>query len=131
MSWVEPPQLWARIAHFLRHTRSRVRLGALLSGPWEDKGIAQGRVLSPLVLGLLIDGLAHAVHDSVPGCLQIVIGSSVARSTQTILSWQPNVNWICRPLWMQFQYVATDSCLSSAWAREICSDGLWTRKERP
>ena len=37
-----------------------------MSEPWEDKGIAQGRVLSPLLFGLLIDGLAHAVHESVP-----------------------------------------------------------------
>ena len=60
-------QLWALIAQFLRHTQSQVRLGALLSEPWEDPGIAQGGVLSPLLFDLLIDGFAHAVHESAPG----------------------------------------------------------------
>ena len=41
-------QLWGLIAHFLRRTQSQVQFGALLSEPWEVRGTAQGRVLSPL-----------------------------------------------------------------------------------
>ena len=56
-------QFWGLIAHFLRQAQFQVRLGALLSEAWEDRDIAQGRVLSPLLFDLLIDGLAHAVRE--------------------------------------------------------------------
>ena len=60
-------RLWGFSAHVLRHTQSQVRLGALLSVPWEDRGVAQGRLLSPLLFDLPIDGLTRAVHESAPG----------------------------------------------------------------
>ena len=48
-------------AHFLCHTQSQVQLGALLSEPWDDRDIAQDRVLSPL---LLIFSLTHSPMQS-------------------------------------------------------------------
>ena len=60
-------RMWKLIANFLRQTRSQVRLGTDLSEPWDDSGIAQGRVLSPLLFNLLIDGLAVALHRASPG----------------------------------------------------------------
>ena len=38
-------QMWHLMCHFLRDTRSQVRVGARLSAPWQDSGIAQGKVL--------------------------------------------------------------------------------------
>ena len=60
-------RMWALIAHFVHGTFSQVRSGADLSEPWQDTGIAQGRVLSPLLFNILVDGLARAVHDACPG----------------------------------------------------------------
>ena len=57
----------ALIAHFVHGTFSQVRIGSDLSEPWQDSGIAQGRVLSPLLFNILVDGLARAVHDACPG----------------------------------------------------------------
>ena len=57
------------ISNFLRLTVSQVRLVGDLSEPWPDSGIAQGRVLSPLLFNLLVDGLAVANHHALPGVL--------------------------------------------------------------
>ena len=46
---------------------SQVSSGSDLSEPWQDSGIAQGRVLSPFHFNILVDGLARAVHDACPG----------------------------------------------------------------
>ena len=70
--------LWRLISNFLRHTVSQVRLGGDLSEPWPDSGIAQGRVLSPLLFNLLVDGLAVAVHHASPG---VLLPGSVDRFT--------------------------------------------------
>ena len=59
--------MWALIAHFVHGTLSQVRCGSDLSEPWQDSGIAQGRVLSPLLFNILVDGLARAVHVACPG----------------------------------------------------------------
>ena len=45
----------------------KFELGASLSAPWQDSGIAQGRVLSPLLFNLLIDTLASDVRQLAPG----------------------------------------------------------------
>ena len=42
-------------------------VGSSLSHPWFDSRIAQGRVLSPLLFNLLVNGLAAAVRRSAPG----------------------------------------------------------------
>ena len=47
--------------------QSQVRVGSSLSEPWFDSGIAQGRVLYPLLFNLLVNGLAAAVRRSAPG----------------------------------------------------------------
>ena len=60
-------RMWSLISACVHHTWSQVRVGAELSDPWQDVGIAQGRVLSPLLFNLLVDGLACAVHDAAPG----------------------------------------------------------------
>ena len=60
-------RMWALIAHFVHGTFSQVRSGSDLSEPWQDSGIAQGRVLSPLLFNILVDGLARAVHVACPG----------------------------------------------------------------
>ena len=60
-------QMWKLMSHFLRGTQSQVRVGSSLSEPWFDSGIAQGRVLSPLLFNLLVNGLAAAVRRSAPG----------------------------------------------------------------
>ena len=60
-------QMWKLMSQFLRGTQSQVRVGSSLSHPWFDSGIAQGRVLSPLLFNLLVNGLAAAVRRSAPG----------------------------------------------------------------
>ena len=55
------------MSQFLRGTQSQVRVGSSLSHPWFDSGIAQGRVLSPLLFNLLVNGLVAAVRRSAPG----------------------------------------------------------------
>ena len=59
--------VWNLLSNFLRHTVSQVRLGNELSDQWVDSGIAQGRVLSPLLFNLLVDGLATEVQLASPG----------------------------------------------------------------
>ena len=61
--------VWKLLSNFLRHTVSQVRLGNELSDQWLDSGIAQGRVLSPLLFDLLVDGLAAEVQLASPGVL--------------------------------------------------------------
>ena len=55
------------MSQFLRGTQSQVRVGSSLSHPWFDSGIAQGRVFSPLLFNLLVNGLAAAVRRSALG----------------------------------------------------------------
>ena len=55
-------QMWKLVSQFLHGTQSQVRVGSSLSHPWFDSGIAQGRVLSPLLFNLLVNGLAAAVR---------------------------------------------------------------------
>ena len=47
--------------------KSQIRVGASLSAPWQDSGIAQGRVFYPLLFYLLIDTLASDVRQLAPG----------------------------------------------------------------
>ena len=65
MRWGRQGRCWHLMCHFLRDTQSQVRVGASLSPPWQDSGIAQGRVLSPLLFNLLIDTLASDVRPGV------------------------------------------------------------------
>ena len=44
-----------------------VRLGDSASQPWVDSGVAQGRVLSPLLFNLLVDSLATSLRAAVAG----------------------------------------------------------------
>ena len=53
-------QMWRLMCHFLHG-------GSSLSVPWQDSGIAQGRVRSPLIFNLLVDTLASDVHRLAPG----------------------------------------------------------------
>ena len=55
------------MCHFLRGTESKGRVGASLSAPWSDTGIAQKRVLSHLLFFLLVDNLATNVRQFAPG----------------------------------------------------------------
>ena len=57
-------RLWHLLANFLCGTMSQVRLGGSVSSPWVDSGIAQGRVLSPLLFNLLIDSLAVTLRSA-------------------------------------------------------------------
>ena len=50
--------MWRTIANFLCGTLSQVRVRGDVSPPWVDTGIAQGRVLSPLLFNLLVNSLA-------------------------------------------------------------------------
>ena len=59
--------LWHLLANFLCGTLSQVRLGGSVSSPWVDSGIAQGRILSPLLFNLLIDSLAVTLRSAIPG----------------------------------------------------------------
>ena len=66
--------LWRLISNLLRCTVFQVRLGGEFSEPWPDSGIAQGRILSPLLFNLLVDGFAVATHHAsprvlLPGCV--------------------------------------------------------------
>ena len=61
--------MWNLLSNFLRHTVSQIRLGNELSDQWLDSSIAQGRVLSPLLDNLLVDGLAVEVQLASPGVL--------------------------------------------------------------
>ena len=49
------PRVWALIAHFVHGTFSQVRCGSDLSEPWQDSGIAQGRVLSPFLFNIVVE----------------------------------------------------------------------------
>ena len=60
-------RLWHLISNFLCGTLSQVRVGDSSSQPWVDTGIAQGRVLSPLLFNLLVDSLAAAIRSAVLG----------------------------------------------------------------
>ena len=51
----------------MARTQSQVRCGSSLSEPWVDSGIAQGRVLSPLLFNLLINSLIASVQHVAPG----------------------------------------------------------------
>ena len=53
--------MWRTIANFLCGTLSQVRARGEVSSPWVDTGIAQGRVLSPLLFNLLVNSLAAAI----------------------------------------------------------------------
>ena len=59
--------VWHLLANFLCGTLSQVRLGGSVSSPWVDSGIAQGRILSPLLFNLLIDSLAATLRSAIPG----------------------------------------------------------------
>ena len=59
--------MWRTIACFLCGTLSQVRTGSDVSHPWVDYGIAQGRVLSPLLFNLLVNSLAATISRSSPG----------------------------------------------------------------
>ena len=59
--------LWHLLANFLCGTLSQARLGGSVSPPWVDSGIAQGRILSPLLFNLLIDSLAVTLRSTIPG----------------------------------------------------------------
>ena len=55
--------MWRLLSNFLRVTQSQVRSGASPSAPWTDTGVAQGKVLSPLLFNLLVNGLAASVRS--------------------------------------------------------------------
>ena len=57
-------RMWASIAHFVHGKFLQFRIGSDLSETWQDSGVAQGRVLSPLFVNI---GLVRAVHDACPG----------------------------------------------------------------
>ena len=59
--------MWRTIANFLCGTLSQVRARGEVSSPWVDTGIAQGRVLSPLLFNLLVNSLAAAIRRASPG----------------------------------------------------------------
>ena len=59
--------MWRTIANFLCGTLSQVRVRGDVSPPWVDTGIAQGRVLSPLLFNLLVKSLAAAIRRASPG----------------------------------------------------------------
>ena len=58
----------------LQGTQSQVRTGASLSAPWDETGIAQERVLSPLLFNLLVNGLEASVRQAARG---VQFGSSL------------------------------------------------------
>ena len=60
-------RMWHLIANFLCGTLSQVRIGDSASQLWVDSGIAQGRVLSPLLFNVLVDTLAASIRSVVPG----------------------------------------------------------------
>ena len=68
-------QMWKLMSQFLRGTQSQMRVGSSLSHPWFDSGNAQGRVLSPLLFNLLVNGLAAAMRRSAPGAQFFPSGS--------------------------------------------------------
>ena len=59
--------MWRTVANFLCGTLSQVRVCGDVSPPWVDTGIAQGRVLSPLLFKLLVNSLAAAIRRASPG----------------------------------------------------------------
>ena len=79
-------RLWHLLANFLCGTLSQVRLGDSAYQPWVDPGVAQGRVLSPL---LLVDSLATSLRAAVPG-VRLVDLDPCANSTRT--TWSSLLN---------------------------------------
>ena len=63
----------------LQGTQSKVRTGASLSAPWDETGIAQERVLSPLLFNILVNGLAASVRQAARG---VQFGSSLRFTDQ-------------------------------------------------
>ena len=63
--------LWHLLAKFLCGTLSQVRLAGCVTPPWVDSGIAQGRILSPLLFNLLVDSLAATLRSAIPGVPRI------------------------------------------------------------
>ena len=59
--------LWHLLANFLCGTLSQARLGGSVSSPWVDSGIAQGRLLSPLLFNLPIGSLAVTLRSAILG----------------------------------------------------------------
>ena len=74
--WVHG-RMWALSAHFVHGTFSQVRSGSDLSETWQDSGIAQGKVLSPLLFNILVGGRCT---------MHVRALASLANFTQTILS---------------------------------------------
>ena len=68
--------MWRTITNFLVGTISQVRIGDAHSHPWMDTGIAQGRVLSPLLFNLLVNSLAADIRRCCPG-VRLVPASDV------------------------------------------------------
>ena len=68
--------MWSTITNFLVGTISQVRIGDAHSHPWMDTGIAQGRVLSPLLFNLLVNSLAADIRRCCPG-VRLVPASDV------------------------------------------------------
>ena len=60
--------MWRTIANFLCGTLSQVRVRGDVSPPWVDTGIAQVRVLSPLLFNLLVNSLVSAIRRALAGC---------------------------------------------------------------
>ena len=77
--------VWNLLSNFLRHTVSQVWLGNELLDQWVDSGIAQGRVLSPLLFNLLVDGLAVEVQLASPGV--DLPGNVRSRISCTLMIW--------------------------------------------
>ena len=59
--------LWKVIADLVRGGRSRVKAHGGLSGAGPDSGLGQGRVLSPLLFNLVMNGAAAAVQRACNG----------------------------------------------------------------
>ena len=59
--------MWRLVADMVTNTSSRVRAYGGFSAEWSDGGLAQGRVLSPLLFNILINSLAADVRRACQG----------------------------------------------------------------
>ena len=75
--------MWRTIANFLCGSLYQLRVRGDVSPPCVDTGIAQGRMLSPLLFNLLVNSLAAAIRRASPGVR--LVSSSDFRLTDQLL----------------------------------------------
>ena len=90
--------MWRTITNFLVGTLSHVHVGDAHSHSWVDTGVAQGRVLSPLLFNLLVNSVAADIPSlavQVSACITRQVSGSSASYMQMTWSFLRTRRRIC------------------------------------